>query len=466
MVIEPRPIEASRRRGMSARRVGKAGWASIGLLVLVAATAQAGPTLSGTPPTTAQAGKVYDFAPTVSDAGGTKLTFWASHKPSWATFDTQTGRLTGTPGANDVGTTPPIKISASYPARDTTRWLVMPEFTITVAAATSTKTTTVTTSESLTLSGAPPTTVTAGRTYAFKPTVTNPHGTELTFWASHTPRWATFDKTTGELRGTPTSADVGTTPDIKLSISYVVRGTTRWMSLPIFRITVLASSSSTPQPEPEPAPEPEPEPAPQSPATTLTMSGTPPTSIAVGQRYDFTPTITNPHGTALTFWASYRPSWATFDTKTGRMTGTPGPGDVGTTPEIKLSISYVVRGVTRWMSLPRFTITVQAAPATPDTPPTTSEPELPAGFGNTTLTWLPPTETVSGKALLDLAGYKLLWGTSPGNYTSHLLVSNPGISSWVLEGLAAGTYYFVIVAINKAGEESGFSNMVERVIAP
>src|SRR5690606_6422814 len=118
---------------------------------------------------------------------------------------------------------------ASYPARDTTRWLVMPEFTITVAAATSTKTTTVTTSESLTLSGAPPTTVTAGRTYASKPTVTNPHGTELTFWASHTPRWATFDKTTGELRGTPTSADVGTTPDIKLSISYVVRGTTRWM---------------------------------------------------------------------------------------------------------------------------------------------------------------------------------------------------------------------------------------------
>src|SRR5690606_9412070 len=206
----------------------------------------------------------------------------------------------------------------------------------------------------------------------------------------------------------------------------------------------------------------------------------PPTSIVVGQRYDFTPTITNPYNTSLTFWASYRPAWATFDTKTGRLTGVPGSGDVGTTPEIKLSISYVVDGTTRWMSLPRFTITVLAASSTPSAPsepsepsepttptvpePTDSEP-TPTG-GATTLTWLPPTETVRGNALTNLAGYKLLWGTSPGNYTSQRLVSNPGISSWVLDGLAAGTYYFVVVAINSLGEESGYSNMIERVVAP
>jgi hypothetical protein len=73
---------------------------------------------------------------------------------------------------------------------------------------------------------------------------------------------------------------------------------------------------------------------------------------------------------------------------------------------------------------------------------------------------------VSGNSLFNLAGYKLLWGASPGNYTSNVHVQNPGVSSYVLDGLAAGTYYFVIVAVNADGEESGYSNMIERIVGP
>src|SRR5690606_36335442 len=142
--------------------------------------------------------------------------------PSWATFDDRTGRLKGTPSSTDAGTTPPIKISASYSVGGKTRWVVMPEFTITVTAPPSTPTPPPTTttptptpSGSLTLSGTPQTSVTVGQGYSFTPTVTTPYNSQLTFWASHTPSWATFDKTTGRLSGTPTSAGAGTTPERK-----------------------------------------------------------------------------------------------------------------------------------------------------------------------------------------------------------------------------------------------------------
>src|SRR5262245_29925611 len=62
------------------------------------------PTISGTPATTATAGKAYTFTPTAKDADSAdKVTFTIANKPAWAAFDTATGALTGTPSAQDVG---------------------------------------------------------------------------------------------------------------------------------------------------------------------------------------------------------------------------------------------------------------------------------------------------------------------------------------------------------------------------
>jgi hypothetical protein len=61
------------------------------------------PTISGTPATTVSQGSSYSFTPSAADADGDALLFGIDAKPTWATFNTSTGSLSGTPGSADVG---------------------------------------------------------------------------------------------------------------------------------------------------------------------------------------------------------------------------------------------------------------------------------------------------------------------------------------------------------------------------
>lgn len=74
------------------------------------------PQISGTPATTVQEGSVYSFTPTASDADvgiGGQLTFSIVSKPSWASFNTTTGQLSGTPLNGTAGSYPNIVIRVS-----------------------------------------------------------------------------------------------------------------------------------------------------------------------------------------------------------------------------------------------------------------------------------------------------------------------------------------------------------------
>lgn len=71
------------------------------------------PSISGTPLRKAKSGKAYAFTPQASDPDGDDLTFDIHNQPGWAAFDSTTGRLSGTPAANDAGTTAGIVITAS-----------------------------------------------------------------------------------------------------------------------------------------------------------------------------------------------------------------------------------------------------------------------------------------------------------------------------------------------------------------
>lgn len=95
-----------------------------------ASTNQA-PTISGTASTTATVGQAYSFQPTASDPEGKALTFSISGKPSWAVFDANTGRLSGTPTASDAGASSSVVISVS----DGHNKVSLASFTLTVAAA-------------------------------------------------------------------------------------------------------------------------------------------------------------------------------------------------------------------------------------------------------------------------------------------------------------------------------------------
>src|SRR5690348_1163254 len=63
------------------------------------------PTISGSPATSVVVGKAYSFKPGASDRDGNKLTFYIANKPSWASFSSTTGALTGYPKSGNVGIT-------------------------------------------------------------------------------------------------------------------------------------------------------------------------------------------------------------------------------------------------------------------------------------------------------------------------------------------------------------------------
>jgi hypothetical protein len=70
------------------------------------------------------------------------------------------------------------------------------------------------------ISGAPAsTTLEVGTAWSFTPTASDPDGDALTFSISGKPGWMSFDSNTGQLSGTPTSAHVGSYPDIVISVS-------------------------------------------------------------------------------------------------------------------------------------------------------------------------------------------------------------------------------------------------------
>jgi hypothetical protein len=194
-----------------------------------AATSTA-PTISGSPATTIQAGHAYLFKASAQDATSSTLKFAIQNVPVWASFDSTTGTLSGTPTAKNVGKTSNILVSVSNGAEDAS----LPAFSITVSAAPGTPAT-------LTISGQPVTALNAGSAYAFSPTASDPSGAKLTFAIENMPSWATFNKSTGELAGTPEASNVGTYQNIEISVS----DGTATASLPAFGISVTQISNGT-----------------------------------------------------------------------------------------------------------------------------------------------------------------------------------------------------------------------------
>jgi Fibronectin type III domain len=80
--------------------------------------------------------------------------------------------------------------------------------------------------------------------------------------------------------------------------------------------------------------------------------------------------------------------------------------------------------------------------------------------GAVTLSWDAPTENADGSALADLKGYKVHYGVASKDYSDTIEVANPGLTTYVVQNLPAGTYYFAISAYNSTGTESSLSGEV------
>jgi fibronectin type III domain protein len=149
----------------------------------------------------------------------------------------------------------------------------------------------------------------------------------------------------------------------------------------------------------------------------------------------------------VTFKIQGQPTWATFDPDTGVLTGKPATANVGTDGGITITGT---NGSTS-ASIGPFTIVVKAPAAAPTT-------------GSATLSWTAPTENIDGTPITGLAGYHVYYGTSANALTTTITVADATETSYVVGGLAPGTYYFAVVAYNSAGVDSPESNVASKTI--
>jgi hypothetical protein len=96
----------------------------------VSAPSNGAPTISSDAETFAQVGVTYNYQPMADDPEGDTLSFSATNLPPWASIDPTSGRLSGTPGENDVGVYEAITITVADGARRT----ASAPFSITVVA--------------------------------------------------------------------------------------------------------------------------------------------------------------------------------------------------------------------------------------------------------------------------------------------------------------------------------------------
>ncbi len=173
------------------------------------------------------------------------------------------------------------------------------------------------------------------------------------------------------------------------------------------------------------------------------IQGQPSASVLAGQQYTFTPSASDANGDTLTFSVTNLPSWATFNASTGRLTGTPASADVGTYSGITIQVSDGAASV----SLGAFAISVTEV-----------------ATGSASISWTPPTENSDGSALTDLAGYQIRYGRSANDLNQSVSLTNPSLSTYVIENLTSGAWYFALAAVNQQGASSSMSNVASKTI--
>ncbi len=230
-----------------------------------------------------------------------------------------------------------------------------------------------------------------------------------------------FNTVTGQLSGIPGIAHVGSYPNIRISVN----DGNLAAELAPFTLTVA-------EPEPEPVNNPP------------TIAGSPNTTMTVGKVWSFTPVGQDSDGDNLSFSVLGAPSWMIFNTVTGQLSGIPGIAHVGNYPDIRISVSDGELVA----ELAAFSLTVTAPqPVT----------------GSATLSWQSPSLNTDGSALTSISGYRIYYGRNSSNLEQVITVSS-GITTYVIDNLEQGTWYFAIAAIDGEDVEGDHTDMVNKTI--
>jgi predicted outer membrane repeat protein len=271
------------------------------------------PVISGNPAVTVAADSEFTFSPVASDPDGDPLTYSITNKPLWADFDPKTGVLSGVPTNDDVTRYDGVVISVSDGVLEAS----LDPFSLEVTY----------TNHAPTINGpVPVTTLETYAAYGYTPSANDEDGDPLVFSIANKPAWASFDAATGSLTGVPARSDAGTYPNIIISVF----DSDKSASLPPFDLVVVHVNH-----------------APQ-------IQGVPATTVAAGSYYSFLPSAYDIDGDNLTFSISNKPSWASFDSQNGALTGVPDVSQISSTTGIVIEVSDGVLTI----DLPVFNLTV------------------------------------------------------------------------------------------------------------
>jgi len=174
-----------------------------------------------------------------------------------------------------------------------------------------------------------------------------------------------------------------------------------------------------------------------------TISGTPVTVAKAGLAYTYQPSASDADGDPIVFEIRNKPDWATFNLSTGRLEGTPPAGSTGTYSGVEITVSDGKSST----SQAAFHIDV-----------------VPPLVGSVELVWELPTLNEDGSPLADLSGYVIRYGKSVGGMDEQVVISNPSVTVYTIDGLMEGTWYFTLSSLNAAGLESRPAGYVSRTI--
>lgn len=85
-----------------------------------------------------------------------------------------------------------------------------------------------------------------------------------------------------------------------------------------------------------------------------------------------------------------------------------------------------------------------------------------SGPGIPHISWVAPGEREDGTPLVltDIAGYRVYYGATPGEYPEIIEIMDPAAGYIALSSIPAGTYYVAITVVDSDGRESALSAAV------
>jgi hypothetical protein len=171
-----------------------------------------------------------------------------------------------------------------------------------------------------------------------------------------------------------------------------------------------------------------------APVTSVTISGTPASSVAADSAYTFVPTVNGASG-ALSFSATNIPAWASFDITTGRLSGTPGTGNIGSFANISISVSDRSSSAT----LPAFSIQVTGSTQSGNTAPVISGAPTTSISAGTAYSFMPTASDADHNTLTFAIANKPSWAIFSN--TTGQLSGSPSAAN-------AGTYANIQISVS------------------